>query len=64
MKTNDSIAKATVSLFEDVDYAFLMNLKQARQIFVSDCKKSLERSYGYVLHDFYCHPSKICLAQN
>ena len=35
MKTIESIAKATVRLFEAGDYSFLVNLKEARHIFVS-----------------------------
>ena len=36
MKTIESIAKATVRLFEAGDYPFLVNLKEARHIFVSE----------------------------
>ena len=41
MKTNDRIAKATVSLFEAVDCASVFNLSEARQIFASDRKNRL-----------------------
>ena len=41
MKTSESIAIATVSLFEAGDLPFLIILFEARQIFVPDCKNHL-----------------------
>ena len=41
MKTSESIALATVSLFEAVDLPLLTNLVKARQIFVSELSNRL-----------------------
>ncbi len=41
MKTSDSIAIATVSLFEAGDSPFLINLVKAPHIFVSICSNRL-----------------------
>ena len=64
MKTSDSIAEATVSLFEAGDCPFLVNRSMARQIFVSDRKNRLNVAKAMPCTIFYFHPSKICLAQN
>jgi len=59
MKTNESIAVATVSLFKEVDLSFPANPFWARQIFVPVCKKALARSNSYALRAFYKHSLKI-----
>ena len=41
MKTIESIAKATLRLFEVGNYSFLVNLKEARHIFVSELSSCL-----------------------
>jgi len=41
MKTGESIAIATVRLFEAGDLSFLLNPERARQIFVSACSNRL-----------------------
>ena len=42
MKTSESIALATVSLFEAVDLPLLTNLVKARQIFASELSNRLQ----------------------
>ncbi len=59
MKTSKSIAKAMVSLFEAVDCSFMFNRLSGAVNFCIYLLKSLERSFGYVLHDFYKYLSKI-----
>jgi len=58
MKTIESIAKATVKLFEAVDFPSTVNLFR-HGIYASGPRKLLERSTSYALRNFPDHPSKI-----
>ncbi len=59
MKTSKSIAKAMMSLFEDGDCFFMFNRPYGAVNFCICLLKSLERSFGYALRDFYKYLSKI-----
>ena len=58
-KASDSIAKATVSLFDAVDMLFMGNPLRARQIFVSEPSNRLTLTMARAMRDFRVHLSKI-----
>jgi len=58
MKTGESIAHATVSLFEAGDWFFMFNPKGAANFCVC-ALKPLDHIAGYALRVFCKHPSKI-----
>ena len=58
MKTSDSIAKATVSLFEAVDLPFLMNLVKVLHIFAADRSSRLTLAMARAMRGFHFHLQK------
>ena len=59
-KASDSIAEATVSLFDAVDMLFMGNPLRARQIFVSEPSNRLNVTIARSMRGFQAHLSKIC----
>ena len=58
-KASDSIAEATVSLFDAVDMLFMGNPLRARQIFASEPSNRLTLPMARAMRGFRAHLSKI-----
>ncbi len=59
-KASDSIAEATVSLFDAVGVLFMGNPLRARQIIASEPSNRLNVTIAMSLRGFQAHLSKIC----
>jgi hypothetical protein len=60
MKASDSIAQATVSLFDAVDMLCMGNPLRARQIIAPEPSNRLTLAMARAMRGFKAHLSKIC----